>query len=330
MEEKKKKQTKRKRVTSVSPNQNKPSSLAHKGTWQHVMDDFLFWKKAQGVSETTIKGYSNHIRHFFTRFEDIWGEDELIRQAIMEHMADDIKPATYNLRLIYLRAFFDWAIKEVYVNSNPLEDYKKRKADARIVDIPVDTLQKLLSTPDQKTFAGLRDYGLMLLTLDTGVRPKEAFQLTIQEFDLAHYHVNIPAEVSKTRHARTLPILPHTTEVIKKLIRVRPDDWEDNIPVFCNNEGGSLTRHTWNDRLEYYSEKIGFKIRPYDLRHSFAIMFLRNGGNAFSLQKMMGHENMDMTKRYLNITGQDLREAHQQASPVHSLIPKKKTRVRKL
>jgi hypothetical protein len=86
MEEKKKKQTKRKRVTSVSPNQNKPSSLAHKGTWQHVMDDFLFWKKAQGVSETTIKGYSNHIRHFFTRFEDIWGEDELIKQAIMEHI----------------------------------------------------------------------------------------------------------------------------------------------------------------------------------------------------------------------------------------------------
>ncbi|WP_268921745.1 tyrosine-type recombinase/integrase [Metabacillus schmidteae] len=81
--------------------------------------------------------------------------------------------------------------------------------------------------------------------------------------------------------------------------------------------------------MDGYSKEIFLKIRPYDLRHAFAIMYLRNGGNAFSLRKVMGHENMDMTKRYLNITGQDLREVHQHASPLNNLIPKKKSRIRK-
>ena len=321
---------KKTRMTSVEPEKLVAKGTRKKVTWQQAMEDFLFWKKAQGVSETTLKGYSNHIRHFYKRFDKVWGDEEETKQAILTHMGDKIKPATYNLRLIYLRAFFEWGKKEGLVAVNPLDDYKKRKADPRIVDIPPERLQSLLSIPNQKTFAGLRDYALILLTLDCGIRPKEAFQLTPAHFDLVHFSVTVPAEISKTRHSRTLPILPHTSEVVKKLIRVRPDDWEDDIPVFCNNEGEELNRRTWNDRMDLYSKKLGLKIRPYDLRHAFAILYLRSGGNAFSLQRMMGHENMDMTKRYLNITGQDLREAHQQASPVHSLIPKKKSQIRKI
>lgn len=54
----------------------------------------------------------------------------------MEYMSDDIKPATYNLRWVYLKAFFSWCIGEGYLNENPLDGFKKRKAQERIVDIP--------------------------------------------------------------------------------------------------------------------------------------------------------------------------------------------------
>lgn len=310
-------------ITVVGAKRNKTS-------WKQAMDDFIFWKKAQGISTTTMKGYSNHISHFHNRFSDAWGNEDELKYAILNHMADEIMPATYNLRLIYLRAFYDWCLNEGFLSKNPLDGYKKRKADPRIVDIPTTTLQRLLELPNQKTFTGLRDYTLILFTLDTGIRPSEAFQLIVTNFDLTNFSVTIPAHVSKTRQSRTLPILPHTAESIKKLIRVRPADWENELPVFCNSAGEPLNRKRWSTRMELYSKELNFKVRPYDLRHAFAIMYLRNGGNAFSLQKMMGHENMDMTKRYLNITGQDLREVHQQASPVHNLIPKKKSRKRYL
>lgn len=301
-----------------------------KRTWQQAMEDFLLWKTSHGVSQTTLKGYSNHIKHFYKYFEVTWGNELETKRGIIKHLGGEIKPATYNLRLIYLRAFFDWCIGEGLIQNNPLDGYKKRKADPRIVDIPTDILQKLLTLPDQRTFSGLRDYALILFTLDTGIRPSEAYLLTPNSFDISHLSVTISSDVSKTRKARTLPILPHTADIIKKLIRVRPDDWEDDLPVFCNSEGDILTRKKWSQRMDLYSKALDFKIRPYDLRHAFAIMYLRNGASAFALQKAMGHENMDMTKRYLNITCQDLREVHQHASLVHSLISKKKSRARKL
>lgn len=322
---------KKKRITSVIPNtDSKQNKEIKRITWQLGMDNFLFWKRAQGISDVTLKGYSNHISHFYNRFEEIWGNADETKRAIMTHMADDIKPATYNLRLIYLRAFFDWCLGEGLMDVNPLNSFKKRKAEPRIVHISTDIMKGLLTLPDQKSYAGLRDYALILCTLDCGVRPSESFQLIEINFDLPYLSVAIPANVAKNRKSRTLPISPHTADIVKKLIRVRPDDWGENVPVFCNNEGGALTRHTWNDRMELYSKQLGFKIRPYDLRHFFAISYLRNGGSAFTLQRMMGHENMDMTKRYLNITGQDLRDVHQHASPLTNLIPKKKSRIRKL
>ncbi|MDR7074749.1 tyrosine-type recombinase/integrase [Fictibacillus barbaricus] len=324
-----------KRKTSVLSNPNKHVELdsGNKNnhfTWQQAMEGFLFLKKAHGISDITIKGYSNHISHFYNRFINSWNDEYQTKQSIMNHMADDIKPATYNLRLIYLRAFFDWCIEEGFIHVNPLEHFKKRKAEPRIVDIPQEVIKRLLTLPDLNTFAGLRDYALMLCTIDCGVRPSEAFQLVPYSFDLPRYNVTIAAEISKTRSSRILPILPYTSNILRRLISVRLVEWSETVPVFCNNEGNKLTRHTWNDRLEIYSRKLEFKIRPYDLRHFFAITYLRNGGSAFALQKMLGHENMDMSKRYLNITGQDLKDVHQQASPLNNLITKKKTRIRKL
>ena len=81
--------------------------------------------------------------------------------------------------------------------------------------------------------------------------------------------------------------------------------------------------------MEYYSNKLGQKIRPYNLRHCFALMYLRNGCNAFGLQKTLGHTDMSMTRKYVNLTGEDLQEAHRTASPLNKIAPVKRKRIRK-
>lgn len=141
-----------------------------------------------------------------------------------------------------MRAFFQWCVNEDYLVENPLKGFKKRKAQPRAVDVPEDILQRLLKLPDTTTFAGLRDYVLILFTLDTGIRPKEATSLKVKDFDLKHNLTTVPADESKTRTTRILPILPPTAQAIHKLVKVRHPSWDNDIPVFCSCEGTQLKK----------------------------------------------------------------------------------------
>lgn len=56
------------------------------------------------------------------------------------------------------------------------------------------------------------------------------------------------------------------------------------------------------DRLKMYSKTLKTSIRPYNLRHAFALQFLRNGGHTLALQRTLGHTDLTMTKRYVALT----------------------------
>lgn len=99
----------------------------------------------------------------------------------------------------------------------------------------------------------------------------------------------------------------------------RPSAMESRYAAFCDQGGPPLKKDSWNDRLETYSRQIGFKIRPYDLRHEFAVSFLRSGGNVFGLQRILGHVNMDTTRRYVALAQSDIKEQHDSASPLRAL-----------
>ncbi|AGL03530.1 tyrosine-type recombinase/integrase [Desulfoscipio gibsoniae] len=191
----------------------------HETTWEEALKEYLLWKKAEGRSERTLKDYGFHVKIFFTRFTgNPLSDYELLERNIIEYMAEDVKPAYYNNKLVYLKTFFGWCVKKKYLSGNPLNDFKRRKADSRIVQIEPEFIKKLLSLPDQKTFPGLRDYSLILLQLDTGIRPKEALSLLVTDINFNSLEVYVRAENAKTRIARTLPISLITAKAIQKLI----------------------------------------------------------------------------------------------------------------
>lgn len=130
-------------------------------------------------------------------------------------------PSTFNLKREYLKAFFNWLVKSGVIEANPI-DFPKKKDEGRARVIPKAVIEKLLSLPDKKTFTGLRNYTLIILTLDTGIRPKEAIRLLPSDFNLEAREVTIRKEVAKTRTSRTLPLSPTTCFWVKKLLQVRP------------------------------------------------------------------------------------------------------------
>jgi integrase len=300
--------------------------------WKKHFKMFLLYKKAQGLAERTLKDYEYNIGLFFEAYPRALKDDETLEMAVLEYFAGigHLAPSTFNSRRKNINAFFGWLKDEKKViQDNPIRHIKRRKEDKLPRASDEDTLVKLLQAPDKTTFAGLRDYTLIILTLDTGIRPGEAFGLLKKDFDLDAGQVEIPADVSKTRTRRILPILPQTVLAIAELIQTRHRYWPDTVPVFCTENGGKLGKNQWGRRMIEYSEKIGRKVTPYQLRHSFALLFLRNKGSAFHLQQMLGHTTMEMTEKYVYLSKSDVDEVHYTASPLNKLLPPKK-RIRKI
>jgi site-specific recombinase XerD len=88
-------------------------------------------------------------------------------------------------------------------------------------------------------------------------------------------------------------------------------------PLFATALGRPLDRTILRRSIHTTGERAGVPdAHPHRFRYAFAITFLRNGGNVFALQTILGHESLDMVKRYLMIAQTDLQKAHQDASPV--------------
>jgi site-specific recombinase XerD len=100
--------------------------------------------------------------------------------------------------------------------------------------------------------------------------------------------------------------------------------------LFLAQDGKPLTKDRAEKIMARYGKKAGLKgvrCSPHTLRHTAAVKFLRNGGDVFSLQRMLGHASLEMTRRYCELADTDVKQAHMTASPVDNLdLPAKRRR----
>ena len=92
---------------------------------------------------------------------------------------------------------------------------------------------------------------------------------------------------------------------------------------FCTQDGRRLDERNVARIVERVSTraKLGERrVHPHLLRHTFATHFIKNGGDPFSLQRLLGHSDIKTTMIYVNLAGMDLKEAHAKASPVDKIL----------
>ena len=287
--------------------------------WQRAVEEFAEWKMNCGatnyVSVSILRTWDLFLRD---RPNLTLEEPKELRKEIQGFLKDKVA-AYYNKQLQAFRQFFDYLIVECeIVTENPCRGIKYRAEPFRIVDHDVQTIRELLKQPDRTTFSGLRDYVFMLLTLDTGIRPFEALQLRAN--DVTKNGVMIAEKVSKTRQPRILPISIQTIHAINKLLSVRHQTWDETGFIFCSQSGNRLDTRGLQLRFRQYSKDVGVTVTPYHLRHVFALTFIRNGGDVFALQRIMGHSKLDMTRHYVNLVQTDIVKSHAKASPLTTFL----------
>ncbi|MCS3918628.1 site-specific integrase [Fervidibacter sacchari] len=103
--------------------------------------------------------------------------------------------------------------------------------------------------------------------------------------------------------------------MIKESRTLSPDDF-----VFAYTNGSQLDRRYVNKAWHKAQKRAGLAPLPFHgLRHGFARLWLLRGGDAFSLQILLGHTTPVMTRRYVTLWGSDLKQIHAKVSPVDKL-----------
>ena len=242
---------------------------------------------------------------------------------------------TINCYLRAIRAFWNWLEAEELIVNNPFDRIKVPKPPKKVVLPFTDNhLMRLLGVIETSTPIGFRDRTIVITLLDTGLRVSELTNLRLIDLNLDQRSLKVLGKGSKER---VVPISGTVQRALVKYIRsYRPRPANQAIDhIFLNGAGKPLTVNRVEVIIKRYGEKAGIdgvKCRPHSFRHTFAISYLRNGGNVFALQRVLGHETLDMVRRYVNLSTHDLQAAHEICSPVDnlqlragiSLFPKKK------
>lgn len=227
-------------------------------------------------------------------------------------------PATCNIRLGQIRAFFKWLKKNhpEYRNIyNDLKDVELLTTINKIESVEAiseDGIKALLDAPGTRTPTGLKYTALLSFDYGTGVRSDEVLSIKVGELNLNCSQPCVTV-TGKGRKMRTVNIPKPTVKIIKKYISVfHGESFDSNAYLFYSPSKGKyskLSESGVNKQLDIYS-RVAHEmnpacpkhVHPHQLRHSFATHALEHRVPIFQISKYLGHENVATTMKYLGIT----------------------------
>lgn len=220
-----------------------------------------------------------------------------------------------------MRCAFRFWKREGRIASNPMELVERpRRERVLIRPMSPDQASRLLEQPDAKTLEGLRDRGLMMLMLDSGLRVSEALSLEADRIDWLNCVLTV---MGKGRKERSVPFSSRTCQAMLEYARKRGQGRVQAPQFFLGPRGRPLDRSNIRKMVAACGRKaeiVGVRVSPHTLRHTFAVLYIRNGGDSFSLQEILGHSTLDMTRRYVHLARRDVAEQHKKFSPMESLV----------
>lgn len=279
-----------------------------------AVTDFLNTKRAERLSRLTIRSYDGILRNFIA-FEG--GGKNLEGISVSDIRAylgsrEDISAKTlYNYHTC-LSSLWGWAVENEYAGENIIRRINPPKyISRRIVPYTYREIDLIL-----KAARRTRDRAIVMLLIDCGVRASEIVNLRVED-----WHPGALKVLGKGAKERLVPISEPTEKMISLQLRARrvgDEGIQGGEALFANIINSDPISYSTLENLMIRLEKRSgvHDVHCHRFRHTFAISYLRNGGDIYTLQKILGHSTLDMCQNYLDIVRTDIIAAHAKASPV--------------
>ena len=227
-------------------------------------------------------------------------------KAFLLHLSTERKNSKTSLFNKYqtLSSFFTWFSAEFNL-ANPMKRVTKPKVNRKPVKpLTSNELKKLLEAKQS-----IRLKTVQLLLLDTGLRVSELCNLKVEDFDQNNGRLYIRS--GKGNKDRIVYLGKRTQKLLWKMTQDKQSGW-----LFGKNKAPD--RNNVLKAIKELALPLGIKAHPHKYRHTFAIEFLRNGGNIKQLQEILGHSDLKTVELYLELAEIDLEQARSY-SPVDNL-----------
>jgi len=274
-----------------------------------LLEDYLYEIRLRNYSERTIKTVRTNCRLFFSwlKYQHEIVDIEKVRKIhVKEYLnfkqQQGLSPTYINSILKNLRMFFRYLEEEEYIELNPVVNVKFQKEEKVIIQsFTAEEVKNMLSVYGYDTFLEARNCCIVAMLFDTGIRNFELCKIKIE--DIRETSILIHGKGSKQR---LVPISPNLRIIMFRYQRKREQYLKEHYQgeyYFLSNNGNQLTIEAIEIIVRECGKQAGvseeIRCSPHTCRHTYAQMNVRNGIDVYSLSRLLGHENISITKRYL-------------------------------
>lgn len=300
----------------------RPSRPARRLSFEQALDDFLLAGRARSLSPKTLDWYGM-IGRRFVRIQAQCGLEPALDAVTTAHARGfvvalqeaGLAPISVAGFVRGLKVIFGWCAAEGLIDDDPLRRLTNPRVPRRLIPtLSEDQLSRLLGA------ASARDRLLITILLDTGLRVSELADLRLGDL-IAEGFLRVRGKGNKER------LVPLGSVTHRRLAEYIKRDRPRPIAAFVDHlflarDGRPMTAVAVKHAFRRIGARAGLadvRTSPHTFRHTFAKLYLMNGGDLFSLQRILGHTTLDMVRRYVDLDAGDVKRIHVLASPVDRL-----------
>lgn len=284
-------------------------------------DSFMRHCKLKNLAPYSILYYEKNVKFFLDSLPNVKYVDEINQDLIADFinmlMDKGNRVTAINARLRAAFVFLRYCFEQEYLEAFPLslvkedETFKEPYTDAE--------LQKLLKQPQGESWAEWRAWAVINLLVATGIRASTVVNIKISDVDFEHNIIRL--RKLKNRKQQFVPMSTSLNAALSLYLKVW--DWDSESFLFPGVHNEQLQAHTLELAIRKYNLSRGVtKTSTHLFRHTFAKNYILAGGGMVQLQAILGHSTMDMTRKYINLYGNEIQRDFDRLNPLNNILAK--------
>lgn len=290
-------------------------------TVESMIEEYIGNCEIRGLSRRTVDNYADSLDNLyaFLKANNIIDPKDLNVQVIEAYtknlQREGLKDNSINYHLRNISAFLKWCEDRGYLGRIKMKLIK--------VDMPIketytqEELKILLRKPTKpKSFLDFQVWAVENFLYATGARVGVLPTIHIEDLDFKGNTITVAR--TKNRKGMVVPMSNSLKKVLTEFLKVRKGEPKDFL--FCNAYGGATTVRALQSQIYDYNLAHNItKTSAHLFRSSFAKAYILNGGDAFRLQKLLGHSHITTTQIYVNMFSTDLQKDYDKFNPLDNL-----------